>query len=237
MTGIGQASSPVHAEGARRGRPRGFDRPSALIRALELFWERGFEGTSVSELTAAMGISAPSLYAAFGSKEELFRESVAYYNDPERSPTARALREEPTARRAVEGMLRDNARSYTDPATPRGCLIVLAATTYTPSSAGIRDLLADLRDRDRRDLRLRLDRAVTEGELPGSLDTAALAAFVMTALHGLSIQARDGASADALDAVVDLAMLAWDHTVQQAQVSDAQARSGLRGAVAEGEER
>jgi AcrR family transcriptional regulator len=167
-----------------------------------------------------MGISAPSLYAAFGSKEELFREAVAYYNDPARSPTARALRDEPTARQAVEAMLRDNARSYTDPDSPRGCLIVLSATTYTPSSTGVRDLLTDLRDRDRRDLRTRLDRAVTEGELAVTVDTAALAAFVMTVLHGLSIQARDGASADALEAVVDLAMLAWDHTVQQTQPAE-----------------
>ena len=217
MTRNGQASSPVRAAGARRGRPRGFDRANALLRALELFWERGFEGTSMSELTAAMGISAPSLYTAFGSKEELFRESVAYYNDPERSPTARALRDEPTARQAVEAMLRDNARSYTDPATPRGCLIVLSATTCTPSSTGIRDLLTNLRDQDRHAVRMRLERAVTEGELPGSVDTAALAAFVLTVLHGLSIQARDGASADALDAVVDLSMLAWDQTVQRAQ--------------------
>jgi len=217
MTRNGQASSPVRAAGARRGRPRGFDRANALLRALELFWERGFEGTSMSELTAAMGISAPSLYTAFGSKEELFRESVAYYNDPERSPTARALRDEPTARQAVEAMLRDNARSYTDPATPRGCLIVLSATTCAPSSTGIRDLLTNLRDQDRHAVRMRLERAVTEGELPGSVDTAALAAFVLTVLHGLSIQARDGASADALDAVVDLSMLAWDQTVQRAQ--------------------
>jgi AcrR family transcriptional regulator len=209
-----QAKQSVHAATSRRGRPRGFDRSSALLRALELFWERGFEGTSVSELTAAMGISAPSLYAAFGSKEDLFREAVAYYNDPERSPTARALRDEPTAREAVEAMLRDNARSYTDRATPRGCLIVLAATTYTPNSTAIRDLLIQLRDEDRRAVRMRLDRAATDGELPASVDTAALTAFVMTVLHGLSIQARDGATAGTLDSAVNVAMLAWDQMVR-----------------------
>lgn len=211
MTVKRQPSGLARSELSRRGRPRAFDRPTALIRALELFWERGFEGTSVSELTARMEISAPSLYAAFGSKEALFRESVAHYNDPERSPTARALRDQPTARRAVEAMLRDSARAYTDPSTPRGCLIVLSATTYTPNSAGIRDLLVDLREQDRRNLRRRLDHAMDEGELPATVDTAALTAFVMTVLHGLSIQARDGAGADILDAVVDTAMLAWDH--------------------------
>lgn len=209
-----QTSGIANAEGSRRGRPKGFDRQTALVQALRLFWERGFEGTSVSELTDVMGISAPSLYATFGSKEELFRESVAYYNDPERSPTARALRDEPTARRVVEALLRDNARSYTDPATPRGCLLVLSATTYTPSSAGVRDLLTQLRDQDRRDLRTRLDRAVVEDELPRSVDTAALTTFVMTVLHGLSIQARDGASAADLNAAVDVAMRAWDQMAQ-----------------------
>jgi AcrR family transcriptional regulator len=216
MTPSRQGRRDTPAEGTPRGRPRTFDRSEALIRALELFWERGFEGTSVSDLTDAMGINAPSLYAAFGSKEELFREAVAYYNDPDRSPTALALRDATTAREAVVATLRENARAYTDPSTPRGCLIVLAATTYTPNSAAIRDLLADLRAQDRRQLQRRLDRAVAEGELPASVNTSALATFVMTVLHGLSIQARDGADAAALDAAIDVALLAWDQAVLRA---------------------
>jgi len=208
-----RSSLPTTPEAAGRGRPRGFDRTAALVAGLELFWERGYEGTSLNDLTTAMGISVTSLYAAFGSKEALFREAVAYYNDPQRSPTAFALREQPTARRAVEAMLRDNARLYADPATPRGCLIVLAATTYTPTSAPLRDLLADLRRRDRHDLHLRLDRGISDGELPPDSDTAALATFAITILHGLSVQARDGASAHELYTVVDNAMRSWDHLV------------------------
>lgn len=215
------------ADGAsRRGRPRQFDRSGALLKGLELFWERGYEGTSVSALTEALGISAPSLYAAFGSKEELFREAVAYYNDPDRSPTALALRPGPTVRQAVTNMLRDNAHAYTNSSTPRGCLVVLAATTYTPDSEAVRDLLAALRDQDRRQLQSRLDRAVSEGELPASANTSALATFVMTVLHGMSIQARDGADVEALDAVVDITMLAWDESVLRASLADERVRSG-----------
>lgn len=203
----------------RRGRPRGFDRTAALLAALELFWERGYEGSPLADLTAAMGISVTSLYAAFGSKEALFREAVAYYNDPQRSPTARALRDQPSARQAVEAMLRDNARLYTDPATPRGCLIVLAATTYTPASQPVRDLLADLRQRDRDELHRRLERALADGELPASADLAALTAFIITILHGLSVQARDGASAQDLNGVIDEALHSWDHLTTTARAS------------------
>jgi AcrR family transcriptional regulator len=212
-----QAKAATPAAPSGRGRPRSFDRNRALLRALELFWERGYEGTSISDLTAAMGINPPSLYAAFGSKEQLFREAVDYYNDPDRSPTARAIRDQRTARGAVEAMLRENAAQYVDPDSPRGCLIVLAATTYTPESASVRDLLAGLREQDRQHLQDLLDRAVRDGELPATTHTAALTAFVMTVLHGLSIQARDGASADTLSAVVDVTMRAWEGEVANAR--------------------
>lgn len=214
MTGKIPASTDRKPEASARGRPLGFDREAALVRALHLFWERGFEGTSMSALTAAMGISASSLYATFGSKQELFREVVSYYNDPRRSPTARALADQPTARDAVEAMLRHNVREYTDSDTPAGCLLVLGATGYPPASAAIRDLLRELRDRDQRDLRARLDRAVSDGELPASVDTAGLAAYVTTVLHGLSVQACDGTSSETLDAVVDAAMLTYDQVVR-----------------------
>src|SRR5436309_4564013 len=128
-----------------RGRPRAFDRAAALRQAMEAFWEHGYEGTSIGDLTARMGIRPPSLYAAFGSKEELFREAVALYEGMEGEPALQLLRDAPTAIAGIEAMLRANVRSYTMAGQPTGCMIVLAATTYTPSTEGIRDFLAEQR--------------------------------------------------------------------------------------------
>lgn len=193
-----------------RGRPRSFDRAAALRRAMEVFWERGYEGTSLGDLTEAMGINKPSLYAAFGCKEALFREAVALYDAVEGAATERALHEEPTARAAVEAMLRANVDAYTDPAKPSGCMIVLAATLGTPENKRVREHLAECRRSALDALRRRMERGVAEGDLPAGTDTAALAAFYTTVLQGLSIQARDGASREALGAIVDCAMAAWD---------------------------
>ncbi|MBF6367672.1 TetR/AcrR family transcriptional regulator [Nocardia puris] len=194
---------------AERGRPRAFDRSVALRRAMEVFWEHGYEGTSMSDLTAAMGINSPSLYAAFGSKEELFRAAVDVYGDAEGGYTDRALREEPTARAAVEAMLRDNAVAYTEAGKPRGCMVVLAGATYTTRSTGVRDFLVEKRRETTAEIRARLDRGVAEGDLAAHVDTAALATFYTTVLYGLSIQARDGAGLDELTGSIDVTMAAW----------------------------
>ena len=190
-----------------RGRPRSFDRDAALHRALELFWEQGYEGTSIADLTTAMDIAAPSLYAAFGSKEALFGEAVARYG--EHSPTDRALERAPTARGAVAAMLHDNADDYADPATPRGCMIVLGAPVGTPAHSGIRERLAAERRASVERLRVRLDRGVTDGDLPAGADTATLAGFYSTVLDGMSIKARDGATGAELHAIAHAAMAAW----------------------------
>ncbi|MGV0781925.1 TetR/AcrR family transcriptional regulator [Mycolicibacterium sp. XJ775] len=201
---------------ARRGRPRAFDRDTALQAAMDVFWERGYEGTRVSDLTGAMGLNAPSLYATFGSKEDLFREVVAYYGAPERSPLMMALRRPVPIRDAVEAMLRDSVRQYADPDSPPGCLIVLAGIAYSTETETLRDLLKRYRDEDRAQLQARIRAAVADGELPADVDPQRLASFLITVLHGLSIQARDGTSRAGMDAAVDLAMLAWDGAVGNA---------------------
>ncbi|MFI6866718.1 TetR/AcrR family transcriptional regulator [Nocardia sp. NPDC050406] len=194
---------------AERGRPRAFDRDEALRRAMEVFWEHGFECTSMSDLTGAMGINSPSLYAAFGGKEALFREAIELYGRTDGSLTARALREEPTARASIEAMLRDNALVYTAEDKPHGCMVVLAGSSYTTRNTAIRDFLVEMRKGTTEDIRRRLERGVAEGDLPAETDTAALASFYTTVLYGLSIQARDGASLEELGRSIDTALSAW----------------------------
>lgn len=192
-----------------RGRPRGFDRDDALYRAMRLFWERGYEATAIADLTEVMGIRSPSLYAAFGSKEQLFRETVAMYDELEGTPVCQALENGETACAAVEAMLRVNARQYTDPDKPTGCMIVTAATNCGPGNEAVGEFLAEQRRRQLDQLAARLDRGIEEGDVPAGTDTATVASFYGTFLHGLTIRARDGATREQLQRSVDLAMAAW----------------------------
>jgi AcrR family transcriptional regulator len=194
-----------------RGRPRSFDRTEALKRAMEVFWERGYEGSSLAELTAAMRINSPSLYAAFGSKRQLFDEAVAHYAATDGSTTWHAFASRPTARAAVEALLRSTAESVTQPGKPPGCLIVLAATNCAAENDAVRDDLSDRRRSLVEALRMRLERGIAEGDLPSGTDTRALATFFTTVLQGMSVQARDGATREDLMKALDHLMRAWDH--------------------------
>ncbi|TGV16245.1 TetR/AcrR family transcriptional regulator [Mesorhizobium sp. M8A.F.Ca.ET.173.01.1.1] len=194
---------------SERGRPRTFDRNAALRRAMDVFWAKGYEGASISDLAAAMGINSPSLYAAYGSKEALFLEATDLYSRVEGADIWLALEEAPTARLAIERFLRRTAKAYSQTDRPQGCLIALGAL-HEDSSRGA--ICADLRRRRAENLtalKKRLERGVAESELPADFNCRAAATFFATVQHGMSIQARDGASRAALLATVAGAMAAW----------------------------
>jgi len=196
-----------------RGRPRAFDRDLALQRAMEVFWSKGFDNASMADLTAAMSINSPSLYAAFGSKEELFRAALRLYGETEGTEIWEVLETAPTAKQAITGFLRATALSFSQPGKPAGCLIVLSAIHASDSNDGVCEELRRIRAENVDTLRRRLDRAVAAGELPAMADTASVAVFYMTVQQGMSIQARDGASRQTLMAIAEGAISAWDGLV------------------------
>jgi AcrR family transcriptional regulator len=196
---------------SRTGRPREFDRDEALQRAMELFWAQGYEGTTLPDLQKAMGgITPPSFYAAFGSKERLFREAVELYKKTQGAPIVKALLEGSTARASLEAMLRAAAESVCGQSNPRGCLMVLGGINCAPANKGIEDFLREQRAIREKVIRQRLRQGIADGDLPSSTDVNGLVAFYTSIVDGMAIRARDGASRKTLSAIVDCAMAAWD---------------------------
>lgn len=178
-----------------------------------LFWERGYEATTIADLIGMMAISKPSFYAAFTGKEELFKETLALYRTTENTPVQAVLRETPTAKDAIAAALHSYIVSYTAPDKPRGCMIVLASLLGIPENAGIRSLLRESRVHNEDELCARIQRGIVEGDVPAQADARRMAVFYATMIEGLSIQARDGASLEKLQQAVDGAVAAWDMLV------------------------
>ena len=189
-----------------RGRPRSFDRDAALERAMQVFWRQGYEATSVSDLTRAMGINPPSLYAAFGDKEHLYLAALERYEQERRERVVEVLEQAPSARQAIERLLESAANEMAS-GECRGCMLVLS--TAQCAEERLQSALAERRAAPKRALKARFDRAVREGELARGTDTAALADFYTTVFQGMTIQARDGASRKSLLATAAAAMRAW----------------------------
>jgi AcrR family transcriptional regulator len=190
------------------GRPREFDLDNALDRALLVFWRNGYEGASIADLTDAMGINPPSLYAAFGNKEGLFRKVVDRYVERHACfwEVARAA---PTARAMVEHLLRASADFVTDEANPKGCLFVRGPMACSEAANKIRDELVTRRATGEAMLRERLKRAIDEREIPPELDPADYARYIMTVLEGMSVQAAGGASREDLHKVAEMTLRTW----------------------------
>jgi len=177
------------------GRPRSFDRDAALAAAVELFWRAGYQETTIAMLTKAMGVTPPSLYAAFGDKDRLFDEASAlYFRRTCEAVDAAATR--PTAREAITVMLNDTARAHTDTRTPLGCLM-LTEPRLTAQRQVIHDRLKD-----------RIARGIAEGDLPTTVQPEQLASFLVAVMRGMSGCARDGGSREEVLAIASLAAAA-----------------------------
>jgi AcrR family transcriptional regulator len=192
----------------RPGRPRAFDPERALDRALRVFWEKGYEGASLSDLTRAMGINRPSLYVAFGNKEALFRKVLDRYKDGPASYVRKALGE-PTARGVAERLLEGVADFLTGPRHPRGCLLVQGALSCGEEAEAIRKELVSRRAAGEEEIRRRLERAKSEGDLPADADPGDLAGYLATVIHGMSVRAANGASRAELRQIARVALRAW----------------------------
>jgi AcrR family transcriptional regulator len=190
------------------GRPREFDVDEALDSALQVFWSKGYEGTSLTDLTEAMGITRPSLYATFGNKEELFRKVLDQYDNTCLSFTREAMNE-PTARAVVERLLYGHADAQTDPPHPPGCLGMNGALACSEEVEPIRQELIGRRLASEAALRRRLEQAKAEGDLAADADPAGLARYVMTIAQGMAVQAASGADREALHQVTRTALMAW----------------------------
>jgi AcrR family transcriptional regulator len=190
------------------GRQKEFDTEVVLEEAMKVFWRKGYDGASITDLTEAMGIARPSLYSTFGTKEELFEAALARYEQGPSSYLEGALAQ-PTSRQVAEELLRGAADLHADPASPAGCMSVQGALVGAEDAGGPTGRLAISRNEAERRVRLRLEGAVEEGDLPDDADPAALAAFLRTVTYGMAVRAASGADRDELQAVIDQALRSW----------------------------
>jgi AcrR family transcriptional regulator len=190
------------------GRPREFDVDKALDLALQVFWRKGYEGASMADLTETMGITKPSLYSAFGNKEELFRKALDRYVDGPGGYFQVALAK-PTARAVVEHLLYESADAVTDPNHPPGCLAVQGALSCGDAAESIKQELMSRRAKGEQDLRQRFERAIAEGDLPQGSDAADLAAYLSAILQGMAVQAAGGTTREQLRKIAEMALRSW----------------------------
>jgi AcrR family transcriptional regulator len=194
----------------QRGRPRSFERDEALQQAMKVFWTRGYDGASLEDLLEAMGgLTPPSFYAAFGSKQKLFREVVELYQRTIACPALTAL-DGPNVRDAIEGFLHAALEQCDHADVGRGCLVMLAASSPTRTNAEAFEFLRDMRRQMPEMIRQRLVRGVDDGQLPANTPVDEIAAFYATIVHGMALRARDGATRQTLLASIRGAMIAWD---------------------------
>jgi AcrR family transcriptional regulator len=208
----GERRGQGSAKPARRGRPRDFDRDAALEQAMRVFWQYGFDGTSIALLTQSLGINPPSLYAAFGDKRTLYEEAIERFRTTQGAMLFRALVEETETRTAIARLLHDLADGYTHPDNPPGCMVISSATSIGPGYPDLQAALREIRVDMRHVIEKKLREGVQTGQLPPETNTHALALFLSATIQGMSTQARDGATRADLRQIAESALQAWRTT-------------------------
>ncbi|GGB41357.1 TetR family transcriptional regulator [Sphingomonas metalli] len=193
---------------AARGRPREFCTDRALAAALGVFWSKGYEGTSMADLTEAMGITKPSLYAAFGNKEALFHKALDLY-EAEKLQYTRAALKQPTARAVAEHFMRGAIEAQLSSCDPRGCLGVISATACGAEAESIKADVIQRRASSQAALVERFEQAKRDGDLPSHVDVAGLTSLLYAILQGMAVQAGSGASRADLERVVETSLALW----------------------------
>lgn len=193
---------------AVRGRPREFCVDNALATALRIFWSKGYEGTSLSDLTEAMGITRPSLYAAFGNKEQLFRQALDLYEREKMAYVGEAL-EQPTARAVARWLLEGALAACTGETEPRGCLRVISSTACGTEAECIREEVNKRGRVVQEAFVARMQRAIDEGDFDRPVNAEAITKYLIAVLQGMTVQAGAGSSREELEAVVDQTLAMW----------------------------
>ncbi|WP_114195409.1 TetR/AcrR family transcriptional regulator [Edaphovirga cremea] len=193
-----------------RGRPKQFDREAALSKALNLFWRHGYEATSLADLVEATGAKAPTLYAEFGNKEGIFRASVEHYLSAFAEHSFVALRQtDLSVAQAIEQYLRSSADLFTDCSTPSGCFMVCTSSALSSSSEDIANMLRSRHHLQESTLRDYFEQRKQQGEMEAFTNSALLAKYLVCTVQGMSVQARDGATRQDLQLLVDVVMRLW----------------------------
>jgi AcrR family transcriptional regulator len=211
---IAQSTNGTESPRRDRGRPREFDRAEALEKAMRLFWSRGYDAVSMADLRADLGITQASLYAAFGSKEQLFLEAVDLYRQTAGFSATDALAKGVNAREAIHAMLQAAVDAFSAPDAPGGCLLILGATNCAIENKGVQDYLLSIRRKISQSILDRLKQGQRDGDVPKTAPVVALTAYCSTVLHGLALQSKDGAMQKTLTQVVELAMADWQTRVR-----------------------
>ncbi len=199
----------VSAPKRGRGRPKCFDEQEALQKAMLLFWEYGYEATSISDLTQALNITAPSLYSSFGDKEQLFQRCLTHYLEHEACPIISIFQQAKTAKVAIELYLYENVKKLVQANKPKGCMLVVATMNCSEQNHPIQDDLLQKRQVVKQKIKARLEQGVVQGDLTADFCLDQMTDFYSTVIQGMTMQARDGLDVQQLNQVVKHAMRSW----------------------------